>query len=548
MAGELKKQLTEEGITSWRDMMSGAYTKVRQQIGKDAEIPNGLTAGSQKAKEALDSGLFETKVAEAKGYDAYGNPVATTTESVEPIAKTVNDQVRGILDEIMRAGKTPQKIQNVRGYVSDLNDRINYGADAGRGDKMLKELVNALKSDVDRGIDALPASTAKEDLKLANSLFSGEGQKFGVDEILHRSVVNAAKEFGEGGTAAENLFKAVTGSPSVYKKYQTLLGDRFPALRSKLRDAILTDAQASAQPVEAGGPINIGSLVKSLRSIPKEIRQDLGLPVEDLRKLAADELKTSGLLKGIQGRKEDILDWMTANKADLEMFADPQTFKMAVHAKAAEQELFNNKILKDAVGAASSSPSLFVDSIIRKTVDAKAAENAVAIIARHDPVTMQDIQVRMLDKLMENSKFQGVVKGEPLSKLLTPPKTGAQAGPEGDFYDAATAILGKQRTADLKSVADDLAKVQKPAQRETLIAQLSGDGADADIMWVAAKRSGVGVPMAWLRNTLSLPAEAKYRIAAKFLNTPSGRALLTKPITQMTGAEAKQVVDSLTSP
>ena len=547
-AGELKKQLAQEGIETWKGKVQEAFTKVRQQIGKDAEIPDGLTAASQKAKEALDSGLFETKLNEAKGYDAYGNPVATTTESVEPIGKTVNDQVRGILDEITRAGNTPQKIQNVRGYISDLNDRINYGADAGRGDKMLKEIVNALKADVNRGIEALPASTAKEDLKAANSLFSGEGQKFGVDEILHRSVVNAAKEFGEGGTAAENLFKAVTGSPSVYKKYQTLLGDRFPALRSKLRDAILTDAQASAQPVEAGGPINIGSLVKSLRSIPKEIRQDLGLPVEDLRKLAADELKTSGLLKGIQGRKDDILDWMTANKADLETFADPQAFKMAVHAKAAEQELFNNQIVRDAAGAAAEKPAAFVDTIISRGLAAPDVEKAMSIIARHDPVTMQDIQVRMLEKLMEKSTYQGTARGELLSKLLTPPKAGAPSGPEGAFYDAANAVLGTRRTAELKSVAEDLAKLQKPAQRETLFAQLMGEGTDADFAWVAAKRSGIGVPMGLLRDVVSIPSIAKYKIAAKYLNTPSGRALLTKPVTQMTGAEAKQVVDSLTSP
>ena len=538
--GNLKKQFVSEAQTAWRQKNRDLFNAVRDELGTDPvqKLPNANAAIDEVEK----SGLLETITKESKSYDAYGNPVAKTTEDVVPINKTINDQVRGIIDEIRRAGSTPQKLESIRGYISDLNDNIHYGVDSGRGDAMLKKVVSGLKKDLAEGIDALPSSSAKAKLKEANDFFSGEGQEFGVDEILNRSVVSAGKEFAAGGTAPENLFNAITSRESVYNKYKTLLADKFPALQSKLRDAVLTQAQASAQPIETGGQINIGSLVKSMKSIPANIRKDLGLPIDDLRKIADDELKASGLLKGLQGKNENLLDWMKANETELSSYTSKAAFKDAVRAKAAEQELFNNRIMRDAVGSASERPADFVDTIISKSIDSRDVEKAVQAIARHDPTTMQDIQARMLEKIMEKSRVEGVINGEAISKLLSPVRIGAKAG-EGAFYESANAILGNRRTSEIKEVADLLAKVQKPAQRGTLFAQLTGDGVDADFAWSVIRKSGGSAPMAVLRDAVSMPAKAKYIIASKYLNNPEGRAVLAKPVDELNPAQAQKLVN-----
>lgn len=538
--GKMAEQEAEKAFMSKEDELFGAY---RQLLGNNP--PAATLKNTAKAVQSiLGTGLRSTNAA----------------GEVVPVASTITDsKVKAFLGQINEAANTPQDIEALRRYRSQIGASIGEpGVLSDLGNANKKALYKALSQDIDEAISKIPDPKVKQALQQANAF-----RRENIDKFKLQSSVKAGQEVEEGGTTGQMLLRSVLGDTDRYNTFKSVLGDQFGTFKATARDAVLSNAQRAGSTVEAeaAGQFNIGAALREIEKLPKEVANDLFPGTSSrLRELAVRELKTSALAKNLPKDPDKILDWVTVNKAELDEFLGPggeARFQDAIRLKAAEQARYNNAILADVARgdatAISKNPVKFVDSILNGTFsqpgDVKAA---LGVVARHSPKTYHDLQVAYLSRLIGDSQVKGIISGAEIAKRIAAPVAGKAATEGGKAYDLSREILGDAKLNSLRTMATALEQTQKAilgkeiTARGTLLEMITAAKTPVDAAVVLGAKLGSPTrSLGWYRDILNKPAQLKYQIAAKLANDPSMIPLLTKPIESLNGGEATRITAAL---
>lgn len=539
VAGNIGKMAEQDALKAFKESEKRLWNDYRAVLGKDvtADMSNSETT----AAGILKGGL------KAK------NP---ETGQIEIVGSTVKDaDARAFISEIQRAASTPQDIEVLRQYRSTIGSSIDdQNAFPGMGNANKKLLYAALSQDIDDAIAKIGDPRIKAALQKA-SKFTKENRPLFESNLAERAQAGVL----EGGATGQSLFSSVLGDTDKYNAFKSILGDQFGPFKAAARDTVLSAANRAGASVEseAAGVFNVGAALRAIEKLPEEVSADLFPGTSSrLRELAVKELRTSKLLKGVPDNPDKVLDWVTANKVELNDFLGPngeQKFMDALRLKAAEQARYNNAILADVARGDSASiakdPVKFVDSILGGTYsqpgDVKAA---LDVVARHSPKTYHDLQVAYLSRLLNESTVKGVISGEELVKKLAAPVAGKTATEGGKAFDLSNEVLGKAKTDRIRDMAKAVATTQKSllgkeiTARGTILEMMTAGKTPVDAAVLLGAKLGVPTrSLGWYRDILNKPAQWKYQMAAKLATDPTMIPLLSKPIEELSGAEVSQL-------
>lgn len=541
-SGDYAKLLAESAQKAFRDQQDALFSAYRSQLGAGAVTP-GLPNAKAAVSQLLNTGLRET----------------SKEGIVTPIARTIQDaDARSAIDTILKAADTPQDIESLRRYISQFSDDITYGVLSKIPDANKKALRAALKQDLMEGLNSLPTSAAKDALIKANR-FTTEA----IDDILNPSINKAAQEANVGGTAGEDLFRRLTTRPTEYRKFVTALGGKADEFKQVLREGILTDVSKVGGPVVGmDQTVNVGKAFSELSKLPKEISDDLGFDLELLRKLALRQEAVKELA-GKAAKVKDLgvdkaFEWLNVSKDEMLQFAGPngpQRFADLVRVKGAQEMALRNAILADVAAGSSAAirknPADFVRQIVEGAYRPADTQKALQIVAADSPKTYHDIQVEFLKNLIDGSTVKGVVSGERIAQKIGAPVGGKAPTSGGELLDTANAILGKSKVDSVRRVAEALGQTQKRllgkelSEQSTFLELATSRNVPRDILYAFASKLGATKSLGWVSSLLNSPAQMRYSLAASLLNEPQYLPLLSKPFSELTGAEAAALVNAV---
>lgn len=538
-AGNIGKLGESEAQTAFADAEKQLYDNYRVLLGKSP--PKVSLKNTGNVVDSIIGGGLKTT-------DAAGNEV--------PIASTIQDaDARKFLGQIQQAVSTPQDIENLRLYRSQIGQSIGRPSElSGLPDAAKKALYKGISQDIDAAIAKIPDKRVRDALTKANTF-----RKENIDKFNLPASERAGIAVEEGGTTGQSLFNTVLSDTDKYNTFKSVLGDRFDAFKEAARDAILTKAQA----VKSGETFSVGSALDKI-SLPKEIETDLFPQMNRLRDLAAREVKLTGLLKGVPDDAIKSLGWMQSNMDELKQFLTPgneQQFLDTVRIKAAETQRLNNSILRDvALGRSdeiAKNPNGFLNNLLSGTVYTREADlkGAMDVVARHSPKTFHDLQVEYLNRMLNDSTINGYISGEELASKISKPLSGKSPTSGGQHLSTANAILGPAKTDAIRSIAESLGKTQKNLlgreipYKASLMELIASSGAPVDIATMVASGPLNNRSRGLITDLFTkLPTEARYHVASQLLTDPRFLPLLNKPIENLTGAEASTLATAIARP
>lgn len=535
-AGNIGKIAEQEAVSAFEKAENELYGNYRTLLGKNPP-KMGLSSTESAIDSVLKGGLKTTNAA--------GEEV--------PIASTIQDaDARKFLGQLQQAIKTPQDIESVRMYRSQIGESIgNQRVLSGLPLSAKKQIYRGLSQDLETAIDKIPDPRVKAAYKAAN-----EFRKENIDKFKMSLAEGAESEFEQGGTTGQSLFRSVVSDTDKYNTFKSILGDRFPVFRDAARDAILE----SAQTVEPGSQFSVGEALKKIK-LPKEVKADMFPQLDRLGKLAAKEVKLSGLLKGVPEDAIKSLDWMRSNIDDLREFIGPegeQQFLDAVRLKAAEVQRFNNAVIRDVANGSSNTisknPEEFLNSILSGTVYTKPGQvkEALDVVGRHSPSTLHDIQVEFLKRVIDSSKVKGIISGDEIAKKLATPVAGKAPTSGGPKLSVAEEILGKAKTDSIRTVAEALGTMQKNLlgrevqHQASILEMIMSSKTPVDIATLMASGPLNNRSRGLISSIfVDTPTRLKYHLAATLMNDPKLLPLVSKPVDNLSGAEAAELAGAL---
>jgi hypothetical protein len=539
-AGNIGKMATEDAARLFKEREDQLYGNYRALLGNNPPSAD-LSNSEREAGSILSKGLKVTD---------------PNTGIVTINAKTIPEgETRKFIEHIQQSASTPQDIETLRQFRTTVGE--SYGHNdmfPGLGDANKGRLYGALSKDIDAAIAKIPNTNVRDALKTANDFVSNN-----IDLFKSNLGRGAAGEVISGGKTGQGLLNNVLGDADRYKAFQSILGDQFGTFQQSARDYVLTGAQSAA--TNDLGEFSVGKALDAVKKLPSEVANDLfpGL-TQNLGTLAKKELQVAGLQKALPKDPEKALDWITANKADLNQFLAPggdQKLADAIRLKAAERVRFHNAVLSDvAQGKADTIakyPEKFVDSLMdgsySRTGDVSEALNAAA---QYHPAVYEHLQREYLSRLFGDSTVDGVISGEQLAAKLSPSTGGASAKSAGESLKTATEILGKAKVDSLRAAADAIGKTQKSllgqplAQRQTALEFMANAKTPMDAAFIIGSKAGMARTAARAAARLiNRTAEWKYKFAARLANNPETLPLLSKPIANLSGAEASEIINAM---
>ena len=171
------------------------------------------------------------------------------------------------------------------------------------------------------------------------------------------------------------------------------------------------------------------------------------------------------------------------------------------------------------------------------------------MIGRENPELLNQLQFQYVDDLISKYSGKGVLDVSSLAADLSPE---AIAGKAGSLKGYADAILGSSRTENIRSVIQNVSKMEKiraPLSESDPFIEGIARGVGGVAGGVAGKGARIGTigGANQANQIVKLLPRIRYKIAAKLLTTPELRYLAMKPIGQITKNEANAVLRATTA-
>ncbi len=444
-----------------------------------------------------------------------------------------------------------QSLDALRRYRTQIGDSIGK-ADIlpGLSDKSKIELYGAITRDIDNAISNLPTGTLRSQLDVANKF-----HRENVDKFIGRQIQSILKDVGAEGGA---------GPASIASKLESADAPTFlESIKSAARpeDAAAIDltakeylfnqaAKFGADPIT--GEVSVTKVVDYIGKLAPEIQGRFFPNAKDIVGLA----KRQSALAGIDPNK--VVSTLTV---DANLLSDalgskaPEIQKSIADAikKSGEMDKQLRGTILGALKKASSgevtdavsqNPRKFVGGIVDGTYTAEQSRVALDMIGRESPMLVQQLQFQYVDDLIGKYSQGGVLNAQKLASDLM---AESASGKAGEIRNYANAVLGTGKASKLKSVLDNVARLEKlksPITANDPLVEAMARTAGAVVGEAVGGVARVG-PIGTANQAaqmVKLAPRIKYKIASYVLSTPQLRELAMKPIGRFSKDELNAVL------
>jgi hypothetical protein len=533
--------------------------RVRNEIqGAFSDLSGEEKAAFQKVTSNPDYRAVTIPTTETRNWS--NNLQGSTVQSVGGGATTsVMPSGTGKFASVIPDLESVQTLEQMRNFRTQVGSSIgNDAVFPGVSDYQKKQLYRAVSQDIENGISALPGSSLKTDLQQANALTK---QKYGtfdnpmMDKIL--------QDFGPEGGAGPASIATKLRSPDGPSFLEQIKKSVPPARAKAITDAAseyLFNEIGSAAKDSVTGEISAGKLLNGIDSLAPEIRNQFFPNYNKIVDLA----RKQNAVSKVDPKK--IIDNLSVEDSTLLFDALGPTSSKSVMDKVSDafaksqklQQQYNGTVVgalakMDSDGLSElvqKNPSKFMRSIMDgETFSPAQTEQAMRVIATHNPKLINDLQFSFVNDLLSRSTGQGRISANNLLKELVPEST---LGKAGRLRGVSEAVLGAGKLDSLESTLRSLAEIEKAGGDVTShspLIDLLARGTGAAIGSAVRGSSGIGTLGA--ANELAAVAgrgqKIKYAIASYILTTPELRKLAVTPINRIDPMTAKAFINGFSN-
>ena len=553
--GERLRDKAQAALQKTKDYWNELYDAVRDNplFKKPVAVDNGELSkfsedvlGSTVQTKAGGSNIraFETGMVDEFGPVTQDVPNEVGTKA---ILSALPEGTAKYLQIIGDMSGTPQSIETLKNLRTQVADSIsNQDVLPGLGAGRKKQLVGILSRMIEDGLNKLPDSTLKDSFKAANTAYATS-----VDRFQGSLASGILKDVGkEGGKSPEAILAQFTGPSggTNLKIVRDLLGGSASEGDAIIREHVLNEVGKSA--ADGFGNYSISKLRSGIEKLAPEVRDVVMSDTKGLDALAQREARIAGLpdpkkfSESLTIDKATLTDALGAGSAK-----DVQdALSGAIKAKAAQDKVFRNQILREigegSADTLSKNPGKFIDGILGGNFSPEHVSGAMNIISKESPVVAEQVQFRFLEKLIEKASTKEGIDAAKLSKSIAPAGPTTSGGADAKI---AEAILGKSQRESVQRLADAFGAIDKAGnvrigQNSTFLEALArGGGMVAGSALNLPKIGPIGAAntLGWLARK---SRETRYITAAAMLTTPELREIASRPISQITRDNIRDVL------
>lgn len=468
------------------------------------------------------------------------------------IPSTYPEGTRGFIAAIGKMVPN-QKIDALRKLRTQIGSSI--GDDTvlpGLGDRAKLQLYSALSKDISGSIDNLPTSTLKNQLQKADKF-----HRENVDFFAGREIQSIIKEVGaEGGVGPASIASKFEGAdaPTFIGQLKKASNPEEAARIDSVAKEFLFNQAGKSGVDPVTGEVAIGKVISYIEGLAPEIQKSYFTNVQNIKNLA----KKQSALQKLSTQSGDISSSLTVDPRLLSEALGAggkeieNLVEIAAKRSGEQEKLFRGTVLgalkKGSSGeitdAISQNPLGFVRNITDGTFSAQQAKSAFDLIGRENPTLLSQLQFQYVNDLMNKVSTGGKLNSSELASKLAAATSGSL--PSNDRM-MADAVLGSSRTETIRSVMENLAKLEKVraplAQSDPFIEALArGGGAVAGTVLGRGARIGPIGASNQANQMVKLVPRIRYKIASWVLTTPELRRLAMKPLNELTSNEVNTVL------
>lgn len=475
------------------------------------------------------------------------------------IPSTYPEGTRGFVGAIGKMAPN-QTIDSLRKLRTQIGNSI--GDDTvlpGLGDRAKLQLYRAASNDISEAIDNLPTSTLKNQLQLADKF-----HRENVDNFAGKEIQSIIKEVGAEGGAGPASIALKLESADAPTFIEQLKKASNPSEASRIdsisKEFIFNQAGKSARDA-VSGEVSIGKVINYIDGLAPELKKSYFPNFESIKSLA----KRQSALQSLEKSADKISSSLTTDPRLLfealgtEGKAVEDLISTAMKRSGEMEKAFRGTVLgalkkgsgAEITDAISQNPAKFVKTISDVDGPFSSSQTKVAfdLIGRENPELLNQLQFQYVDDLISRYSKNGVLDASSLASDLLPESAFGKAKSIKGYADA---VLGSSRTDNIRSVVQNLSKMEKiraPLTESDPFIEGVARGVGGVAGGVAGKAARIGTIGAanQANQIVKLVPRIRYKIAAKLLTTPELRYLAMKPIGQITKNEANAILRATTA-
>jgi len=521
------------------------YQQLKTKTSNAVEWANDIDA------EAIQS-LRTTPEESSLIVDQFGRKVVSKPSGVisEGIPSTYPAETQKYVAAIGNMAPE-QSIDAMRKYRTIIGDSIgNDSILPGLSDRAKKQLYNAFTKDIEAAVDGVADKEFKTQFQNANKF-----HRENADNFLGKQVQSIIKNVGAEGGAGPASIVSKLESADAPTFLNSIKGAARPedaaAIDSAAREYLFNQAAKSGlDPVT--GEISVSKVVNYINGLAPEIQSQFFPNAKEIVGLA----KKQSALAGLDPNK--VISNLTV---DAKLLSDAvgrrdlaimDTIADAIKKKAEMEKQLRGSILgalkkassSDVTDIVSQNPKNFISGIVDGSYTPQQSRAALDMIGRESPMLVQQLQFQYVSDLIEKYTTSGVLNSKKLASELAGESV---LGKASDVRNYADAILGGGKVSKLKSVLDNVARLEQlktpVASNDAFVeAVIRGVGAVAgEAVGGVARVGPIGMANQAVRVAKLTPG-VRYKIASHILSTPELRELAMKPIGRFSKDELNAVL------
>lgn len=540
--GNIFREFEQSGYNFFKQTDAKNFNAVRNNEtyqNLKGKVSNMLEWANDTDAQAIQS-LKTTPEESALLLDQFGRKVVSkpSAQTTQGIPSTYPPDTQKFVAAIGNMAPE-QSIDAMRNYRTIIGDSIgNDSILPGISDRSKKQLYKAITKDIDVMIDGASDAKLKAQLQGANKF-----HRENADNFVGRQVQSIIKDVGaQGGTGPASIARNLESAdaPTFLQSIKAAARpEDAAAIDSTAKEYLFNQAAKSGlDPVT--GEISVSKVVNYINGLAPEIQSRFFPNSKQISELARRQSALAGLdpnkvVSSLTVDAKVLSDALGSKAPEIQ-----KTIAEAIKAAGEKEKQLRGTILgalkkassSDVTDIVSQNPKKFISGIVDGSYTPEQSRAALDMIGRESPMLVEQLQFQYINDLIEKYTTSGVLNSKKLASELAGESI---LGKASDVRNYADAILGGGKVSKLKSVLDNVARLEQlkapVASNDAFVeAVIRGAGAVAgEAVGGIARVGPVGVANQAVRIAKLAPG-VRYKIASYILSTPKLRELAMKPI------------------
>jgi hypothetical protein len=521
------------------------YQQLKSKTSNIVEWANDIDA------EAIQS-LRTTPEESSLIVDQFGRKVVSkpSTVTTQGIPSTYPAETQKYVAAIGNMAPE-QSIDAMRKYRTIIGDSIgNDSILPGISDRAKKQLYNAFTKDIEAAVDGVADKEFKTQFQNANKFHRENADNF-LGKQVQSIIKNVGAEGGAGPASIARNLESADAPTFLNSIKRAARPEDATAIDSAAREYLFNQAAKSGlDPVT--GEISVSKVVNYINGLAPEIQSQFFPNAKEIASLAKKQSALAGLdpSKVISNLTVDAK--LLSDAVGRRDLAIMDTIADAIKKKAEMEKQLRGSILgalkkassSDVTDIVSQNPKNFISGIVDGTYTPEQSRAALDMIGRESPMLVEQLQFQYVDDLIRKYSESGVLNSKKLASELAGESIVGKASNTRNYADA---ILGTGKVSKLKSVLDNVARLEKlktpvSSNDPFVEAMIRTAGAvTGEVVGGIAKIGPIGAANQAVQVSKLTPG-VKYKIASYVLSTPQLRELAMKPIGRFSKDELNAVL------